>query len=469
MSEPPAPDTLRSQVLRGGLHLGLRQLIGLLINVAGVLLLTRALGPGAYGRYAAALGLFTALQLIAQLGIGVYLVRSERPVERADLDVAASLFALFGLAALAVGALVAPWFGRSTRIEGVSGTAIALLVGLPLINVGQVAAAQLDRALDFKRIAWIELSGQSLFFAVSVPLAFAGLGSWAPVAGWWCQQLVLLIGSSWAARYVPRPAWQPALAREMLGYGFSYSLSIWIYQLRRLVNPLIVGRYMGAEAVGIVSLTTQIVTQLGFAGVIAWRMSTATLARVQSSAERLVRAISGGMWLQALVVGPMLCLFAWLGPVLLPLLLGKSWEPLAGLYPYLALGFLANSMFVLHSSALYVVRRNLAVGIVHALQLALLFGVAAALVPRGGLLGYGAAEAATIASYPLMHTFVRRYLGAPAYGRALAVTCAFGFALFYDPLGWVSVLGVLALACVLPFWPATRTLVADLRAAAVGS
>ena len=73
MSQVPGSDSLRSQVLRGGAYLGFRQLVGLLINVVGVLLLTRALGPAAYGRYAAALGLFGALQLGAQLGIGVFL------------------------------------------------------------------------------------------------------------------------------------------------------------------------------------------------------------------------------------------------------------------------------------------------------------------------------------------------------------------------------------------------------------
>lgn len=469
MSQVPGSDSLRSQVLRGGAYLGFRQLVGLLINVVGVLLLTRALGPAAYGRYAAALGLFGALQLGAQLGIGVFLVRSERPIERDGLDVAASLLALSGVVALVVGALLAFWFDQWTRIEGVSSTALALLIALPLINVAQVATAQLDRALDYKRVAWIELASQAMFFSVSVPLALAGLGSWAAVAGWWCQQIGLLVGTSWAARYVPRPAWQPVLAREMLSYGFSYSLSIWIYQLRRLANPLVVGRYLGVEAVGIVSLATQIVTQLGFAGVIAWRVSTASLARVQSSADRLVRAITDGMWLQALVVGPVLVLFAWVGPALLPLLLGRSWEPLATVYPFLALSFMANAMFALHSSALYVVRRNLDVGIVHFVQLVLLFGVAAAVVPRAGLVGYGVAEAATIVSYPLMHLFVRRRMGKPSYGRALAVTLSFSVALFFDSLGWVSGLGVLVLACVLPSWPETQRLVADLRSAVAAS
>ena len=68
-----------------------------------------------------------------------------------------------------------------------------------------------------------------------------------------------------------------------------------------------------------------------------------------------------------------------------------------------------------------------------------------------------------------MHLFVRRRMGKPSYGRALAVTLSFSVALFFDSLGWVSGLGVLVLACVLPSWPETQRLVADLRSAVAAS
>ncbi|MBC7671326.1 MAG: polysaccharide biosynthesis protein, partial [Polaromonas sp.] len=46
--------TLRAQVVRGSAFLVIRQGVGVVIGVAGILLLTRLIGPAAYGTFAAA-------------------------------------------------------------------------------------------------------------------------------------------------------------------------------------------------------------------------------------------------------------------------------------------------------------------------------------------------------------------------------------------------------------------------------
>jgi O-antigen/teichoic acid export membrane protein len=469
MSDSENQVGLRSLVMRGGVHLGLRQLLGLVINVGGVLLLTRATGPGAYGRFAAASSFYFVVQLLAQLGIGVYLVRSETALSRRTQDQAATLFGLLGLVGLAIGSLIATQLDNWTAIPGVTAITLVMLLALPLVNVGQVSIALLDRGLAFKRSAWIELTSQALFFLVSIPLALKGLGSWAVVAGWWAQQLTMITGGTLATRYFPRPVWEPAVAQDMVRYGLSFSASVWIYQLRRLANPLIVGRYLGSEAVAIVSLCSQLIIHLGFVSTIAWRIATASFARVQNDATRMLRAIGDGMWLQLLGIGPIFLLFAWAGPIVVPRLLGESWAQLAQIYPFLAVVFLINALFVFHSSALYVVRRNLQMAMVHLVQVVALAIAAIVLVPRYGLIGYGFAELATLLSYPLMHTFLARSIGVPSYARVLPAAFAFGFALFWTQLGPVSLIGLFVTVLLAPFWPETRRLLAELRTIMVGS
>jgi hypothetical protein len=53
--------SLRTKVLRGGVYLFVRLGLGMAISTVGVILLTRTIGPGAYGLYAAALGIYTYL------------------------------------------------------------------------------------------------------------------------------------------------------------------------------------------------------------------------------------------------------------------------------------------------------------------------------------------------------------------------------------------------------------------------
>src|SRR5690348_18196375 len=63
--------------MRGGTFLAARQGIGILFGLAGVLLVTRIIGPTEYGLYAASLGVFNYLQTLGLWGVNVYLVRRE--------------------------------------------------------------------------------------------------------------------------------------------------------------------------------------------------------------------------------------------------------------------------------------------------------------------------------------------------------------------------------------------------------
>ena len=172
-------------------------------------------------------------------------------------------------------------------MEELSAVALAVYATLPLSNLAQVPMARLERRLDYRRVALIELAGQLLYFGVALPLAFAGGGAWAPVAGYVSQQVLLWVAMHVAAAYRPWLHWDRAAVGEVLAYGAGFTGSIALYQLRKLVNPLVVGRYLGPAAVGIVAVTIQVVTHLAFVSVATWRLSMAALARVQGDRDRL--------------------------------------------------------------------------------------------------------------------------------------------------------------------------------------
>jgi len=67
--------SLRQRALSGGAILVLRQAIGTLLGLAGVLLVTRVIGPAKYGVYAAAIGIVMFLGAMATWGIDVFLLR----------------------------------------------------------------------------------------------------------------------------------------------------------------------------------------------------------------------------------------------------------------------------------------------------------------------------------------------------------------------------------------------------------
>jgi O-antigen/teichoic acid export membrane protein len=392
------------------------------------------------------------LSLVARAGVNVYLLRCEDTPSEAMYNQAFSFLLLSGISLGGLGLAAAPALGYWFNDDRFFPPLRVLLLVLPLTALSVPAVARLERALDYRSVAALELGQQLLFLIVALVLAWHGLGVWAPVAGYCASQVWMIAGSHALAGFWPRWHWSPALLREMLAYGLGYSASAWVWQLRELVNPLVVGRYAGAEAVGYVALVVRLVDTLGFVSGAIWRISIVALARLQRNRARLLDAVSEGMGLQVLASGPILAGFGWVAPMMLPVLLGPNWLPALAIYPFVALSHLAISAFSLYSSALYVLRRNWEVTRFHLAHVGLLAGAALLLVPRLGPIGYGWAEIVALGSYLVLHSSITAHIGRPEYAPSFLWLIAFSVPVFGISLGpWVW------LAILVPLlWSASR-------------
>jgi PST family polysaccharide transporter len=146
----------------------------------------------------------------------------------------------------------------------------------------------------------------------------------------------------------------------------------------------------------------------------------AALAKLENDKTRLRRSVQEGMKLQALAVGLPMAAFAIAAPVVLPLVFGEKWIPALQIFPLIAIGYLGNSIFNLHSSVLYLFGRNLEVAWFHAAHMVLFAGAAFLLVPYLGMMGYGWAEIAALASYIVIHIYLAKEIGSPNYTVALS-------------------------------------------------
>jgi PST family polysaccharide transporter len=456
---------LRRQVFRGGAFLAARQAIGMVVSTTGMLLLTRQIGPQNYGLFIASIGVFAYFNFVAQFGLDVYLIRREGPTEDRDFHLGFTLLLILGVGVSTVGLLGAPLLQRWAGVEGITPLVRALFAGLPIGLLVLIPGARMERALDYRRLAIIELANVFVMQGTSLSMAYAfGLGAWSPVIGWWAQQLVSVTLLYAISGYRPRLAWDAQRIKAMLSYGLGYAASIWIWQLRSLVNPLIVLPQAGPAAVAYVGLGMKFVEVLSFVKTTTWRLSIAALAKLDGDRGRTMTAINEGMRLQMLALGPLLAGFAVLAPYVLPLAFhGRwaEWKDSLTIYPYLAAGVLANALFSLHSSVLYVLRRNLLVATFHAVHVVLYFVAASLFVKRFGVIGVGYAEFVALASYVVIHLFTLRVTGAsPDYAVPTAWAVAIGMLLFVHQIGWPAWLGVAAAAA----WPRTwHTLESYLR------
>jgi len=393
-----------------------RQIAGIILRLIAVFVVTRIIGPYQYGLSAACLGIFFYVQSFGTWGIDVYLLRKPEELTQEELDQGFTLLLVVGLVFGCAMLIFRGALAQATGMPEIKTMYGVLAATVPFSLVYLPAMVRLDRALDFKRVSINELVSQTLQYAIALPLAFAGLGAWSLVIGFVFSNVALCVLTYQSVEWRPRLYWNSLLARQMLGYGLGYSSSIWVWQLRSLVNPVLVGRLAGAEAVGYVGLAIRICEVLSFVRSAAWRIAMAALAKLNLDPERLRRSITEGMRLQTLAVGVPLAGFAIVAPYVMPVAFGIRWSPALRVYPFIAVGYLVSSVFNLHSSVLYLLRRNWSVTAFHSVHVIVFAGTAAVLVPRLGILGYGYAEIATLGSYLLLHYFIQQQIGSPSYG-----------------------------------------------------
>jgi len=443
--------SLRSLIIRGGVHLSLRSGFVIAFSLMGVLVTTHVIGPAHYGAYVAAMAVHQYVLSLGQIGVGAYLIRGAAEIEDGDFDLASSFLLVLGIVAALIEAFGLARLGFLGGLGDAGRVLMLLAASLPLQMLAIPATARLDRDLDYHAVALVEVASQAFYFVIALPLAILGWGPWALATGWVLQQGLACILFHRAAHWVPRPRWSRAGLKKMLGYAIGYSAATWIWQLRGLVNPIVVGSLLGVEAVGFVNLAIRVVELLTFALGASRRLSMSALARLQNNRNRLRTAVAQGMELCVLAAGPLLILFAVAGGMLVTAVFGARWLPTFEVYPFIALGYLTNGVFGLQGSMLYVLRRNWDMALFHAVHVLLFGGSAYLLVRAFGLQGYGYAELVALLGYIVLYFLVRRRVGQVSYANVLPWYLTMALALALHRLGpWVTALPLAAL-----LWPGT--------------
>jgi PST family polysaccharide transporter len=396
---------------RAGLYLAIRYGLGILVSCANMFVLTRWIGPHDYGLFVTALGLTAFLATLARAGIDTYLIRAEVEPDDRAYSTATTLILSFSMALVGFGISVVPlltrWYGSHEFLLPY----LVTLLTVPLAGLAGPATAKLERELNFRAVASIELGGQILALLVSVTLAWLKFGVWAPVAGLLAWQVCAASGALILAKLQLRPTFDVVVARRMISFGFGYSASVRVWQLRSLVNPLLVGRFAGAEAVAFVALAVRVAEGLGFIRIAAGRLAIASLSRLRQNRNRFQSTLQRAMKLQIFSLGPLFCLFVLLAPIVFPVALGARWAVSLQVFPFVATGVLVNSLYNLQASALFVLGEQWIVLRAYALHVLLLALGTLLLMPRLGIVGYGCAELCACAAYSAFHVHANQAAG----------------------------------------------------------
>lgn len=388
-----------------------REAVGIGLSFLAVPIVFRAVGPTAFGIYAAGIAVSGYLLRLATVGLDYYLSRYPGEVPESLAQRLLGIVAVTGGVFAAGVAAFAPVLAEAIGLPGASDVLRAFAVFIWISALARVPIALLENRLAFPRIARIELAALAGYYGVTLPAVLFGAGYWGLAAGTLVQGALTAV---FAFASAPVRIALPIVDREVraaLRYAVGAQASIWTWSLRDLVAPVVIGHLLGAREVGIVAAATLLVSRIAFLRVIVWRASVPALAKMAHDPRRLRSAIMRGTAFQAVILGGTLLAFSVCAPWLVPLLLGASWEDASALVALIAIGVLANAIYTLHASALLGQGHLVTMTLFHLLHVVTLALAALALVPRWGLLGYGAAEICALWAYAVPHVVLRRRIG----------------------------------------------------------
>jgi PST family polysaccharide transporter len=215
-----------------------------------------------------------------------------------------------------------------------------------------VAESLMQRDLHFRQLAGIEVTAFAAGFGVvGVTLALMGFGVWALVAAHLSQNGLKTAILLAFRRHPRRPMIERRAMSELMYFGGGFTAARIGNYLGVQGDNLVVGRWLGAEALGIYGRAYQLMASPAMLlGQILDRVLFPAMARVQENAERLRAAYRRGVALIALVMLPLSAALYVLAPEVVRFLLGPAWSGAIVPFQIFSLGLLFRTSYKMSDS-----------------------------------------------------------------------------------------------------------------------
>jgi len=327
---------LRRQTVRGAVASSAAQAASLLLRIGSMIVLSRLLLPRDFGLVAMATAVTGFLSLFRDFGLSTASVQQTAVTE----DQFSTLFWInlvvgSGLAAACAG--IAPLIVRFYEEPRLLQITLAIAAGFLLNGAAVQHRALLQRRMRFRSLAVIDTTSLVLAIAIAVSMAVAGLGYWAVVVMTVFPQAAGAVGVWMWANWIPGPPKRKSGVRPMLKFGGTLTLNSLVITLAYNTDKILLGRFWGAEALGIYSRAYQLI-HLPVDGLnsAVSQVALPALARVQNDAERLHRHFLRGYGVFLTIMAPLTVACGLFAPDIVCVFLGTRWAHSAPVFMRLA-------------------------------------------------------------------------------------------------------------------------------------
>ena len=325
-TEQHSKGELKAKGVRGILWTGLSKFSIQGLQLLTTVILARLLTKEDFGVIGMAAIITVAIGMFAEHGLSASLIQKKQIHERH----LSSIFwagLLIGAMLSGCGAIFSGLLASYYRNELVQPVVSVLSIGFFVSSASIVQKALLKKALKFRKLAIIEIAGVVGNAVVSITMAFMGYGVWSLVWGLLLRNVIVTILLWVMVEWRPKGLFDWLSFKELLLFSANVlGLDIISYAISN-APYVIIGRVMGAAAVGAFTVAFNLVTLpiYNFSAIVS-KVAFPAFAHMQDDFVRFRKGYCKALTYISLATFPLLSGLLIVAPEFIRVLFGTKWD-----------------------------------------------------------------------------------------------------------------------------------------------
>ncbi|HEX8460978.1 MAG TPA: MOP flippase family protein [Segetibacter sp.] len=249
----------KSKAINGGKWITVSTVVSTVFQFAQVAILARLLSPAAFGVVSISTLIIAFFNIFANLGFSNSIIYKQEQ----DRKVLSTLYFLNLILGIVI--FIAIYFSAPIIIAYYKEAKLGLVIRISstyflIVYFGQIYYFLLEKELQFRAVAIIEILGAVIGTAVTITLAYSGFEELSLIYGQLCMQLVrtvlqILLGKKY---FVPKFYFNIKLIKEHLQFGLYNVGDGFIGFIQSNADNIVIGGVLGVKMLGYYTIAIQL-------------------------------------------------------------------------------------------------------------------------------------------------------------------------------------------------------------------
>lgn len=345
---------VKSRAIKGIASLLGRQVLIRVLGLFSMLVLARILTPEMFGVFAIAQFVVVFFEQFSSLGLSAALIRKRAEVTELELRTVFTAQQSLVVIAVLVIFLMADPLENYFRLDSGSDWLIrSMAVALLLTSLKTIPTVLLERRFRHDLLAASEIGEFLVYQITAISLALMGFGVWALVVALLARGVVGVVILCLIAQWRFAFGIDPTTLRETLRFGLPIQATGFVNLANNATIPIILGSFLGAEAVGYANFTRSLLDSAIFQPlIIVGRVQFRLFSRVQDDTPKLQKILERNIYIGSVLSFLSAALVVSQIAPLISFIVTDKWTPVAPLIYVLAPAYMLFAVIQPQTQAL---------------------------------------------------------------------------------------------------------------------